>query len=203
MKKNILFSVLVLFSYLGFSQENSEATIDLKRIGIGLQIEQLKYSDIQLSNEITPITKIFLTYNLNNHIRIEPDFGLLSLKRDNYKSLGFHYGLSSFWMVQRGKTNIYCGLTLGYDILNASDKTNSAYNTSHINNIKANRFIIGPKIGGEYFLGNHFSLSGEISLLNSKGNYKEDAGSIYYQNNQDYKFSSFAFESGLLIHFYF
>ena len=200
---------LVILTTPSLAQEQENDKDKLPVIGIGLHLEQLKWMDISSSlyygsSMIMPSNKMIITVNATEHFRIEPEIGFSSRnnKAENLKSSAFSFGLGLIGMKQKGKTNIYGGLR----IENASGKNeNDDYTTSGASiksEEKINRFIIGAVIGGEYFLGQHFSFGGEVGVKNmtTKVINPQYAYTILEEDNQE---NVFTLDSGLSIRFYF
>ena len=150
-----------------------------------------------MSPTLVPANKIILTITPNNNFRLEPKVGFNYHKDDNNDNdlitRGIHLGIGTYGMYQLNKTNIYGGLKFEYgnisiDYMDMGEKEQE----------KTNRYIIGPAIGGEFFLGEHFSIGGEISLLymrlkseNRRFSPEEDA------------FSYITTDTGFILRFYF
>jgi len=62
-----------------------------------------------------------------------------------------------------------------------------------------NRFIIGPAIGCEYYLGDNFSFGGEFALKYGSMKTVEDPEPFDYKDEKSYYFTT---DSGLFIRFY-
>lgn len=98
-------------------------------------------------------------------------------------------------MFQKGKTNIYGGIKGEYGRMKDEYLT---WNDDDVEETKALRISVGPAVGAEYFLGDHFSIGGEISVkyMNYKIKYTETG-----RDNE--KYTLINTDSGLLLRFYF
>jgi hypothetical protein len=180
----------------GQSQDTCKTLI--KPFGFGLHIEQFKLNDITDLND-APANKLIFTYSPNCHFRIEPELGFRfnNDKTSNTKTNGVFYSLGIFGMVQHNKLNLYSGLRLEYDNIQ-SKSNNDIINGVALNNT-TNRFMIGPVLGGEYFLGNNFTLGAEVAIK------YVTLKKTYSVPNQDENDNSnyFMTDSGLFLRFYF
>jgi hypothetical protein len=192
----IILTLFNLGNYNVYSQ-TTETTPEIKVFGLGLHIEQFKLSDLSTSVSLAPVNKLIFTVTSNNRFRYEPEIGF-SLVRDKDNDLSskvIHIGLGVYGMTQKGRTNIYGGVKFEYANISTEyfDWDSLVDET-----MKVDRFSIGPTIGAEYFLGDHFSIGGEISLI-----YRDlkTKNSQYSYDNENSDFVSI--ETGLLLRFYF
>jgi outer membrane protein with beta-barrel domain len=199
--------MLTLSTTSVFSQdEPNEAAF--RKFGLGLHIEQFKTQDV-MSSTIVPANKLILIMSPSNSFRVEPSIGFSKSQDEfgdtNYNgtqsSKGVYVGLGAFYMYQAGKTNLYFGLRIENGKI--SDKTeysNNGYND--FNKTETKRFMFGPTIGAEYFLGRHLSFGGEFSLKN----YSSKSTSTSTNNpspSDENKNKYFSTDTGLLLRFYF
>ena len=201
MKQKIFLSLIVI-SVIFFSKsqifgQKTENTSALKVFGLGMHIEQFKWTDIAMDISIAPANKIILTITPKSNFRWEPEIGFnyLNDKESELKDKSIHFGIGGFGMYQKGKTNIYGGLRFEY--ANISDEYND-WNSGDKQIAKINRLTIGPAIGAEFFFGEHFSFGGEIGLK-----YVSFKTSGYQSDNQNIKSNYITTDSGLLLRFYF
>ena len=94
--------------------QNSNDSLQIQLIGLGLHMEQYKLNDLTSFN--TPANKLILSINTLNRWRFEADFGFNSNtnKKTDLKSNVFLYGLGVYRMYQKRKTNIYGGVKVEY-----------------------------------------------------------------------------------------
>lgn len=176
----------------------TDSTSIIKPFGIGLHLEQFKINDISDLTDF-PGNKIALSISTGNSFRFEPEFGFRSGKGEsgdlNTKSSTVTLGLGSFIMFQHKKLNTYIGFRMELGIM----KFTEDYMGSKVTE-KSDRFLIGPAIGAEYFLGEKFSFGGEIGLRNVSSKTTKEPKPTGYQNE---KISFFATDTGLFVRFYF
>lgn len=203
LKKVMLFTLLLTAGSGAFSQTSEDSIAGLRKYGFGLHIEQILSSDSQLPAFIYPFTKIVFTYNVNSKVRLEPKLGFIKVNDKtewNQDSTRLHLELGAFLMTQREKINIYYGISTGYNFLMEKFEDYLSDDTSR--NI-TNRLFIGPKAGGEYFIGKHFSLSGEVGISFYSSIFKIKGGNRYYDPNVERKKSYNMVTSGVIMRFYF
>ncbi|PKP37158.1 MAG: hypothetical protein CVT98_06470 [Bacteroidetes bacterium HGW-Bacteroidetes-15] len=200
--KRLVTSILIILAvfYLGnisvYSQ-NSETPPEIKVFGLGLHIEQFRLSDLNTNTSVAPVNKLIFTVTSKNRFRYEPEIGF-SFQRDKDNDLSsktIHIGLGVYGMTQKGRTNIYGGVKFEYANI-SSDYID--WFSDEKETMKVDRFSIGPTIGAEYFLGDHFSIGGEISLIYRDLKTKNSQYSFEIEKS-DY----ISIETGLLLRFYF
>jgi len=85
-----------------------------------------------------------------------------------------------------------------------SEEVNNNYNGMILSQTKTKdklqRIMFGPALGGEYFLGDNFSIGGEISILHVAINNTEDPKPTGYKDNKNNYTST---NSGLFLRFYY
>lgn len=172
--KHYLFGLFVSLSILGNAQ-SEEATVTPPIFGIGMNLTQFQFSDLYGSDLYgAPANKLMITITPVKMMRIEPDFGFMSFKREDEDGTGkkfdlkdrvISYGVGAFGMMQRGKTNLYGGLR--FEMASIKSEYLDIDWMSGIGSIseyEGSRTTLAPTLGGEYFLGEHFSIGAEFSL---------------------------------------
>jgi hypothetical protein len=202
MKKPYLILFAIINSLYLNAQETENTSNDLRKFGIGLYAHQFELTNVQSSGNLITTPKLLLSYNIQKYLRLETNFGLQTLKRDDYKSNGYHLGLNCLGMFQKEKVNFIYGIMVGYDNQKI-EETRTSYNGDLEYDIENKRISLGPKIGAEYLLSRYFSVGGEIGLVYYNENYKQTGGNRYYEDNEDYKTTSWFLDSGLFVKFYF
>ena len=200
MKKTIIILSVLIFTSFTIIKAQQEEKTQLKLVGFGLHIEQFKLNDItDLSS--APVNKLIVTINPTQNFRIEPEFGFKFGTNDKtkLKSSTINFGVGAFGQIQRGKLNIYGGLRFEYGLMSIEDNNyNGMTQTKETD--KLNRFMFGPALGGEYFLGDNFSIGGEISVLYVTINKAIDPKPTGYEDSKSNYTST---NSGLFLRFYF
>lgn len=203
MKNTLLILFVIINSlYLHAQETEKNTSTELRKFGVGLYAHQFKLTDVQSSGNLVTTPKLLLSYNIQSYLRLETSLGLQTLKRDDYKSNGYHLGLSCLGMFQKEKVNFFYGIMMGFDN-QKSEETTTSYNGDMEYEIENKRISFGPKGGAEYLLSKFFSIGGEIGLIYYNENYKQTGGNRYYEDNEDYKTTSWFLDSGLFIKFYF
>jgi len=187
--KSLLLCILFSFNMnLLFCQESTGRNIPL--FGIGMHIEQFRTNDLMEAN-YTPVTRLVFNFSPSDFIRFEPEIGL-NIGVNNTKDANTTIGLGIFIMKQRSKLSIYGGLRL--------ERTKGKVKEDSYT-IDFLRVMAGPAIGGEYYLGDHFSLGGELSIKLATFNSDTDNE---YGYNIDTNDRSYIFtDTGLFLRFYF
>jgi len=204
MKNSKLIILGAVFCFSGsqlFSQTESSPSSIIKPFGIGLHIEQFKLNDINdLYN--APANKIIFTISPTHSLRLEPEFGFMTTKNKttDLKNNSIYMGLGAFAMIQRNKLNVYGGLRFEYAVIKWENGYTYNGSTTITTSNKTNRFIIGPVIGCEYYLGDNFTFGGEVGLKYASLKTTEDPNPA---NKKDEKSNYFTTDTGLLIRFYF
>lgn len=202
MKKHYLILFAIINSLFSNAQETDNKSTDLRKFGIGIYAHQFKLTDVQPSGDLITTPKILLSYNLRNYLRLETNLGLQTMKREDYKNNGFHLGLTCSGMFQKENVNFIYGIMLGYDNQKIEETTPSYYGDMKYD-IENKRISLGPEIGAEYLLSRYFSVGGKIGLVHYKENHNQTGGNRYYDENDDYKTTSWFLDSGLFVKFYF
>lgn len=159
MKKSILILSVMVCSLITTKAQTNE-NVQLKKMGIGLHVEQFRLNDFV--DQTTPVNKIVITYNPTQWLRIEPEFGYKDInnKQSERKATIYNFGLGTFAQFQRNKLNFYGGARFEYTSI--TEEENIKYNSE--------KLAFGPAMGAEYFLGENFSFGGEIGLTFAKVN---------------------------------
>ncbi|MCB2196464.1 MAG: hypothetical protein KQH79_11440 [Bacteroidetes bacterium] len=180
----VLIVVMFLNTNLIFSQENDTR---MPLFGFGIHMEQFKLNDLQ-DQYYFPVTKFLISFNINDHFKIEPEIGF-NFGVNHNDNTNIAIGLGAFYVFNRNKLNIYTGLRSEYDKMNTEENFNTTRETEKI--------IIGPTLGCEYFFGNHFSVGGELGAKFIHFNTTLDPGGSSDSN------SYLSSDAGLLLRFYF
>ena len=206
--------IMVVTATAAFTQELTPETTDqtqLEKFGIGLHVEQFRLNEL-MSSSFVPVNKIIFTITPNNKFRIEPAIGYTKSKEtrtDNFGNeetlqSGIFIGIGGFGMYQVGKTNLYFGLRVEYGTINDEYKRADNTGNSFFRNEKTKRFMVGPAVGAEVFLGKHFSFGGEVALKNYSANTeRSDTNNPTPDPDVENKSNYFTTETGLLVRFYF
>lgn len=194
-----LFITMFLFESNTFGQ-NAEETSDIKLIGLGIQVEQIKFIDWSMNPALGPANKIILTITPNNSFRLEPKVGFNYHKdKENDTDLisrGIHLGIGTYGMYQVNKTNIYAGLK--YEYGNLSVDYIKYWSVAIKEQEITKRHLVGPVIGAEFFLGEHFSIGGEVGLL-----YMRLKSENRRYGPKDDELSYITTDTGFILRFYF
>jgi len=202
-KTRIILTLLVGMTGMAgaFAQETDDA-VQLPVFGVGLNIEQLRNRDIVASDLITPANNIILTLNIRNRVRIEPEFGVASVRSEN--DYGKNTGTSTrlacgfYGQFQKGRVNLYAGAVVESITVKTETNGPGLFGGSTQQEQKETAFGFGPALGGEYFLGRHFSFGGRVGFLFSKLSFEEDNAS---QEEDDVTMNYTT--TGLQVKFYF
>ena len=196
MKTKIILLIAALLCSFIFSYAQSDS-LRIKTFGLGVHVEQFKISDIGNNAEYFTPNKIILTFTFENHFRIEPEFGYRTatnnVSKNKESALGLGIGIVG--MFQHGRVSFPIGIQFKDDIFTESS-TNSSGN---INKITTTVFSAGPVVGAEYFLGDNFSVAGDIGLMFSSVSSKHDPA----VSGQEIDVSEFNTDTGLKLRFYF
>lgn len=185
--KRYLLGIFVALSMSGFSQ-SEEATVEPPVFGIGMNLTQFQFSDLYGSDLYgAPANKLMITVTPIKMLRIEPDFGFMSFKYEDEDGTGkkfdlksnmVSFGAGAFGMMQRGKTNFYGGLR--FELAKITDEyleIDWMTGAGSVKEYESSRTTLAPTIGGEYFLGQHFSIGAEFSLRMMNINMKQPGAS--------------------------
>lgn len=163
-KPNLYFiALMVLLPIQSLFAQAKKPPVPIK-IGFGATIE--KESGVSLDLTVSPtvgITKIYLPIYVNAIIKIQPEISYWGYSgKDRYYEFGFsslHYGLGVFYAKQLDKAFVYLGPRYATEHV-------TIHSTSGGDDSKEskNDHSIGITLGGEYFLGKHFSLGPEVQF---------------------------------------
>ncbi|TEU00108.1 MAG: hypothetical protein E3J23_03460 [Candidatus Stahlbacteria bacterium] len=161
MKKAIFIILFVCISLLMVNPLQAQE----KRSSIGLGVslgKELYMGGLTLLDFPT----FYLPITLSSNFRIEPEIGYYrySSEFENSETTETYLtvGCGIFLISQKGKTNIYYGLRLGFIRVYEYDKW--IWNGQDVYEAHRTDYYIGPAIGGEYFFNKHLSLGGEIQV---------------------------------------
>jgi hypothetical protein len=171
-------------------------------IGASLGIENLVLVDEGgLTNYPLGATGLYVPMIVSDKVKVEPEFGFYRYSSSydgGYESSYnmFRFGLGIFYASFLGKeTLVYLGIRGG--ILYNQRTYSSDYNPDTEERSKAD-FYIGPAVGAEHFLSDHFSLGAEVQFnYVHEGNWEnggyDDDRSTYYLSNNTHFFARFYF----------
>jgi len=168
--KRRLFLLLVAFvlflSPTAFSQDNPW-------MGLGVSVTDSTEAFVGIVSGLqsTPsslIPTIFVPINVSARFRLEPEVGFQyassdgpSGKSDSYKTV--HVGAGVFGLTTPDDHfTIYYGIRVAY--LRFSHYSGSGAAPNGYSFPTANGYFLAPTVGGEYFLGDHLSLGGEVQF---------------------------------------
>lgn len=152
---------------------------------------------------------IFLPITLHPQFRLEPEFAHSKFTSTDVRNLDTvttsfslsNYGTGVFTMFQRGKSNIYLGVRGAKHIYKGKEEiTKIAKITTET--YTENGYTISPTIGGEYLIGDHFGLGGEIAwifYISGADKFERDNKIIWESKNS---FSSTTTRTRLILRFY-
>ena len=137
-------------------------------------------------------------------MRIEPEFGILSItdenddasSTDDLKVNAYQVGLGIYYMFQKENLNMFTGAMLESHSVSEEDFESNYPNPPAKVENKTSLFGFGPALGGEYLFGKHFSFGGKLALLFSSRKYDP-------QNDSVSKSSSTYTSTSLQARFYF
>lgn len=152
----IILTILVLASSLSAQEESTN------KYGFGVNLYSNRFGSL-FSN--TDLTSFYVTMQVGETFRIEPEIGLLSVSIDenNGDKISFSeakLGLGLFYVVNPNKTtSLFVGPRIGFlRYAETEDESGSEESMS------ATDFYIGLCTGAEHHFSKHFSLGGEIQL---------------------------------------
>jgi len=165
MKKNILLTILILFSTLIFCQTDDEPTENKSNSKYGVGVSLFNLSDLTDNFNYEPKNIIHINIDAIKGIRIEPNFGIFIQEKD--KSYAFGFGL--FARNSKEKFNLLYGIRSR--ILMISEKrtynnfnpTTGNYETS-TRTISDKVYTNSAVLGGEYYFIKNFSLGTEVQF---------------------------------------
>jgi hypothetical protein len=191
------FAILIFLNFSQLSGQTDSSSI-IKWFGLGFHVEQFKVNDFD-DLLVFPTNKIVLSISPVKYIRFEPEFGIISEKYSagslKDKSHSFSLGLGILGMLQKNKLNFYGGLRLEYGIMKSTGEYMNIVEKEEIT-----RFIWGPVLGTEYYLGENFAFGGEAGLRFVSSATTKDPKPTGYENEEN---SYYTTETGLFVRFYF
>jgi hypothetical protein len=165
----LLVAFVLFLSPTAFSQENP-------RIGLGVSIAD--FSEVLLlaasgpnSTPSSLMPTIFVPINVSSRYRVEPEIGFQHVSSrtsgqsssNDASDTSVHVGAGVFGLTTpKDHFTIYYGIRLAY--LRFSQSTGSPNGTNGYSFPTANGYFVTPTVGGEYFLGDHLSLGGEVQF---------------------------------------
>lgn len=165
---------IMLLAANTFAQSEKE-NIVLKPFSLGIRAEAFNLSDLNFSNSVVN-KSIIATYNLNQKIRFDGEFGFgfQNYSDSESKSMGLKMGIGAFGMTQKGKLNFYYGLRVAYG---HNSRNEEDFMTQEWETKTQKIYTLSPTVGAEYFLTNQFSIGAEFSLnVNFSDNQMWDEG---------------------------
>jgi hypothetical protein len=209
--KKAIYTLCLFLGFGIFTTTGQEENYEPPMIGIGLNLTQFRMNEIFYDYFGAPANSLMITVTPMKMIRLEPQVGYFSNRYDekpgngqtfNLQDKMITFGVGAFGMIQKGKTNIYGGLRYesakvenewldyNYDFM-----TGTEYYT--IESSEASRSTVAPTIGAEYFLGEHFSVGGEVAVRIMSIESKSSTSSTTEKSN------STSTDAGLQLRFYF
>lgn len=169
MKKKSLFLYVLLLLFSSKLRSQSDETENSQfKFGAGIAIDLTEQQYYPLFS--TP--NIVLSFEFQEKFRIEPGFGFNSQFRnvnensDGYSSdsKGNLLSLGNYWIITSGSISPHLGLYI--------DHAWSSYvneDTSFPSEHSEKQLRIGPSLGIDYEISDHFQIGGEFLLLRKKG----------------------------------
>jgi hypothetical protein len=194
MRKLLLTAGLLCVLLMGQAQQDS-----IRKFGIGVELDNFILFDLLSNGSLIPSNNIIFTYNFNSKYRIEPVFGFIKYNDDHYQINGYHLGLGNYLLLRKEKTVFQLGLKAGLDDLFIENRYSNSWLSGNLQE-RETRLSIGPFIGGEYFLGKHFSIAAEVGLLYFNSTLKDNEDTY---DTEDIKTSYFITDTGIILRFYF
>jgi len=167
MKKVIFILLFVCISLLMVNplqaQERLQAQEKRSSIGLGVSLGKELYMP---GLTMLDFPTFYLPITPSPNFRIEPEIGYYrySGEFEDYETTETYLtvGCGIFLISQRGNTNIYYGLRLGFIRVYEYDKW--IWNGQDVYEEHRTDYYIGLAIGGEYLFNKHLSLGGEIQV---------------------------------------
>ena len=163
MKKTVVSLVLLfvmVFSHIGFTQDDDLSDNNVK---FGMGVELTTSINALFSDNLGTAHSIYLPILINNQFKLEPFIGFWRNNYENgdYESSNTYMSLGggAFFTMPHNQYNAYIG---GRAALTFNNETEKDYPYTDTDKRNRKFFEIGPAVGGEYFLGEHFSLGGEV-----------------------------------------
>ncbi len=186
-------------SNLMYAQE--EKSQNGVRVGVGVTLSDIKELLVMLAGGEGEIPNFYIPIDLSPSVRITPEIGYFQSTQEHnteYKSdylsekceyetktSVYQIGLGIFKKMSKKNIDLYSGIRGGFIHSAVKNKGNSTYVHDYYgyqdteierydNKETTSGFYIGPTIGGEYFLSNHFSLGAEVQVKYYSTNTKEE-----------------------------
>jgi hypothetical protein len=209
--KTILTAILYLIAGMGSgvsAQRSDSDNVKPPVFGFGFKVAQFSISD--LFENVMPGNKFLMTITPHKNFRIEGSFAFMSQKHESQTGTelpakSMFYGVSAFGMWQKGHTNFYGGLRLGFlrhrQLNEYWDYDPNTYeNYSYTLEAEGKSNTVGGVVGVEYFFSRHFTIGGEISLNSISSEYKDPG---MRNSSNDSKSKALMTETGLVMRLYF
>lgn len=215
MKKLCFFFFGVLLTTSISAQDN----IVPRKLGIGLNLTQLRLSDLYSYNlysapansvmiEVSPLKSLRVTPSIGYFSRSVEIMGPDSQRYDEKQGL-FAAGLGLFYMFQKQDVNFYTGMRFEmariqevfYDfdyVFNPNPPYDDYYVAIEKESINT-RTSYNPTLGAEYFFSPHFSIGGEFQLRISTFEKTKQA----FPSPADGEKMSISTDAGIQLRFYF
>lgn len=211
--RNVLIAVFILASSAIYAQnaaENSSAEFKPKLLGIGIITSVLNTDDIYQDYPMEVCNKVIITITPIKNLRIQPVLGYFATKEhsddigEDLKTSNLTFGAGIYGMWQKGNTNFYFGPKListiyKNDYVDMISNPNPPY--TYLKEKATNTFSTfsyGLFVGGEYFIGSHFSVGAELGVMNSKIDFESTETTF-----EKYTANKFMTRTDLLVRFYF
>lgn len=178
-----IISVVVCIAFPAYAEEAEDSTrseAPVSRIGLGVSLvhniitsEQNEYVFAPLG--LNGISQIYLSID-GGPVRLEPEFAYVRSASENGNTessiAAMRIGVGLFVVSRLGEsTRSYIGVRAAV----VRTKSTSKYSSTNREEKKTDIYI-GPSIGGEYLLGEHFTLGIEAGFdYGSIGNFDEDS----------------------------
>ena len=201
MKTTLLFLFLLVSTIVSAQSD----TLRLRIFGIGMKTLNL-FNELNQSLDVFPGNRIVMMITPTKNFRIQPEIGMSSqgtfnsILNDDVTNSTFLIGTALVGMWQYGRTNLYGGLKYLHSSVTMEDVDiiylqNGGISYTKMES-KTNFNTMGLLVGGEYFLGDHFSVGAEAGYQRTTGKNDEST-------NDDEKATFSSTETNLLMRFYF
>lgn len=170
MNRSMLFGAIFAISTAAFSD-----------VGIGVSFQ-------------SDDSNVYIPYDISESIRIEPSIRYYKFKAENNSDTeSFELGIGLFHKKETmNNLNLLLGARVGYIDFNRSYTGSSE--------TSGNGYFIAPTLGLEYFIGDKFSIGGEVSLRYE--NATQDTAD-FFDGKQSIDTSSIDTDTSLSARFYF
>ena len=198
MKTKITIAILLFAALTQSSAAQEKSKMNLRPVGAGLNVQQFHLVG-DIIGDIFPANNFLLTINIENIIRIEPEFGIYSSTNEDTKltDKATQLGMGFYYMFQKESVNMLAGLVVeSHSVSHEYLYTNYPYGQTKVTD-KTTSLGFGPSLGGEYFFGKHFSFGGRLSLLFAASKDSPGSSASTFKSNSVYT------STGLQARFYF